>query len=214
VWLAEPVRREVLTELDAKSRGEWHGSDLDQHRTLNRLKVAAVLGILQLAQRPGQDPATIALLGETVPDQHEEAVPDAGIYWPDRPDSYAITEEDWQLAGVVVEKSDATREALIEAGAEHARRRNRARAQEEAERAVIVDEGRDAAMGRRAADTIMRKLDREGGEASAADLKRALRSDLRPSAQEALDALAAIGRIEQVDTHRSDGTGARYRVKL
>ncbi|MBM7278280.1 hypothetical protein JTZ10_10950 [Gordonia rubripertincta] len=105
---------------------------------------------------------------------------------------YEVSTEDWQLAGVLMRESDRTRERIVAALSEAARRSNRAKAHAVAERDDVVAEKRVS----RAANGIVTRLQRAGRVLSHSELRKALRSDLRPEFQPAIDSLLATGAIK------------------
>ncbi|WP_267616911.1 hypothetical protein [Gordonia bronchialis] len=106
-----------------------------------------------------------------------------------RPDE--ITAEDWELAGAVMRVSDATRARVDRVLAEDGRAANRARAHATAERDNAVAERRV----QRAAAGILARLERADGPVSLGVLRKALRSDLRPEFQPAMDRLHDAGSV-------------------
>lgn len=118
-----------------------------------------------------------------------------------------VTEQWWHLAGIVHAVSDRTRADVVTAVREVAQRSNRARAYQEADRAVIVEESRDkqavAAVARRVVERC-----RDGEWHTTGDLRRALRSSRRQYLDEALDRAVAAGQLECDMTEK----GARYRL--
>jgi hypothetical protein len=120
-----------------------------------------------------------------------------------------VDEEDWQLAGVIMDVSDQTRAAVVTTLAATEKRRNTARGRAEAERAVMVDEARDEAAVKRVKRVMLRRLDAVGEEGETDGLLRhAVASRDRGYAAEALARLVDDG---IVDVDRSGPRGARYR---
>lgn len=105
-----------------------------------------------------------------------------------------IGDEDWFLSGVVMAKSDRTRGRIETALSEQARRTNRARAELDGERAMIVDEVKSAGEMQRAVDGIVRHLSRKG-RMSASDLRRTLRVNLREHFADAIATLVESGEV-------------------
>src|SRR5262249_41245797 len=73
-----------------------------------------------------------------------------------------VSEEGWDLAGVVLEVSDLTRATCLEALSASAREANLARGRRDAERAVLVEEGVAEAATKRVCGVILRALERRG----------------------------------------------------
>lgn len=119
-----------------------------------------------------------------------------------------VTDEDWDLSGVVLRKSDATR-----AGVQHTlkaanEQRNEARATAEAKRSLIVTEQVEDAAIKRVSRSVMRKLRKEADWTSHSEVRRAIRANLRGHLDEALERLAEAGQIEADEVAQ----GVRYRV--
>ncbi|NLG48361.1 hypothetical protein [Gordonia sp. (in: high G+C Gram-positive bacteria)] len=105
-------------------------------------------------------------------------------------DGRSITdEEDWELAGLIMRVSDRTRAHIERTLTEKARAANRARAQADSERAVIVDDARQAAEVRRVREGVIRYLTRRGRSARG-DVLRSLKSDIRPHLDTVIDTLS------------------------
>lgn len=85
-----------------------------------------------------------------------------------------VTAEDWTLAGRVMQSSQRTRERVEEVLAERRRKMNQAKARDTADHDEVVADSRL----QRAANSILRKLEREQ-PLPRAKLRRAMRSDLR-----------------------------------
>jgi hypothetical protein len=128
-----------------------------------------------------------------------------------------VTEDDWALAGTVMDVSIGQREAVITAVAAVAEQANEARGRDEARRAQIVAEGTEERGIRRACQVLMRRLDAARGEpVGAGDLRKALRSDQRGWFGEAAARLIATGQAETLSTERDEsghgGKGVQYRA--
>ena len=122
-----------------------------------------------------------------------------------------ITEEDWQLAGVVMRVSDRTRKHCIDVIAAKSSEANQARGEAEAARTVLVGQRVEQDLVRRAGQAIIRKLGRAGGWVSGNDLRKTLDSSLRQHFHTAIELLIEVGQIEseEIDGH---GGGIRYRM--
>jgi hypothetical protein len=101
-----------------------------------------------------------------------------------------VTADDWELAGKVMRCSQRTRERVEEVLAERRRKINRAKARDTADRNEVVADSRL----QRAADTIIRRLEREQ-PLQRAVLRRALRSDQRAEFDAAVAQLMAQGLV-------------------
>jgi hypothetical protein len=129
-----------------------------------------------------------------------------------------ITEEDWQLAGVVHAVSDFTRQRVIDTLAHAKTESNRVRAEAEAHRAIVVDSKLTEHATQRTGQAIMRKLDGVSGDdgwVSRSELRRFLTSRDRPHFDAAIDALVLSGQVEDrghAATHQGH-QGTEYRSK-
>lgn len=115
-----------------------------------------------------------------------------------------VSDEDWQLASVIIDVSDTTRQVCAQALADTSRRANAAKAHDEIDRAEIVE---DRAV-KRAASAIVRTLTRRDGVAGHAEVRRALPSSYRAHFGPAVERLEAAG---QVAAEASD-RGTRLRL--
>lgn len=102
----------------------------------------------------------------------------------------AIEEDDWHLAGHVMEVSAVTRERCRRALTEHRRTENTARALAAVERDEIVAERKS----QRARDAILRKLSRDN-QLTTGELRRSLKVDIRDYYDAALTELLDSGDI-------------------
>jgi hypothetical protein len=112
----------------------------------------------------------------------------------------AITEGDWQLAGVIHEVSDRTRQRVIDRLAETKTENNRVRAEAEAHRAVVVDSKLAEHAVQRAGQAIMRKLSSISGDGWISKSKlrtSSLASKDRGYFDVAIDALKLSGQVEE-----------------
>jgi len=111
----------------------------------------------------------------------------------------AITEEDWQLAGVVHEVSDSPRQRMIDTLAQAKTESNRVRAEAEAHRAVVVDSRLSEHAAQRAGQAITRKLNSTNGTGwvSRSQLRRSMASKDRDHFEVAIDALKLSGQVEE-----------------
>lgn len=120
-----------------------------------------------------------------------------------------ITDDDWQLADVLIRKSTAVRTSIAATLKARARTENVMRAEAEADRTMIVgDRTYDAAL-KRATRAIMRKLARDDGECTFNDVKKAVQHRDRDVTEAALDLLSQSGQLEVFE---GPGKGQRVRA--
>jgi hypothetical protein len=124
----------------------------------------------------------------------------------------AITEEDWQLAGVVHEVSDRTRQRVIDIRDESQRDGNRKRAEAKAHEAIVVDSRLAEHATQRVGRSIMRKLD-HGQWVAHSKLRGSLSSRDRDYFDDAIAALITAGQAESRSAHtdRQDRQGIECR---
>lgn len=160
-----------------------HGVDpLDGHLMLTRLKVAFALMLL-------------------------DATPDAEGTWVGG--RREITEDDWRLAGHLLDVSTATRSAMRSAVDEARRRDNRARGRADAEREVIKVERLEESAIARTRKAILSKLEADK-RATRSKLRQACTSILRDYFDPVFDALIGDGFVRPV---KVDGRRAtRYEL--
>jgi hypothetical protein len=125
--------------------------------------------------------------------------------------SAAITEEDWQLAGVVHAVSDRTRLRMIDTLKTRQRTANAARALEEGHREVIRGQFVENHEVKQACQAITKKLRREGGSVTGKVARDAVPLKLRPRFAEAVDKLSEAGQIE-VEATGGSRKGIRIRL--
>jgi hypothetical protein len=128
---------------------------------------------------------------------------------------YEVTDEDWRLAGTAIKVSDATRKEVVDTLKVRKQAANVARGQDDAVRAVIVEETVDKANLRRVAKLLQSKLTREWVNRS--ELRRSgLANRDRGYFDPAIERLVDVGTVEVEDTGRDDsghgGRGVRYRL--
>lgn len=119
----------------------------------------------------------------------------------------AVTEADWELAGVIAALSEHTRAGVLAVLARTASERNRGRAEAEADRAITVADRIFEDSVKRVSKTALRFL-REHGQGAglgAAELRRRVASRDRDYLDEALYRLTETGLIEANVAH-SGGT--------
>lgn len=100
----------------------------------------------------------------------------------------------WELAGLVMRVSDRTRAGIERTLTERARAANRARAQADSERAVIVDDAKHDAEIRRAREGVIRFLGKRNRVARG-DVLRSLKSDIRAHLDAVIDSLTEEGLV-------------------
>ncbi|SIE01208.1 Bifunctional DNA primase/polymerase, N-terminal [Mycobacteroides abscessus subsp. abscessus] len=140
------------------------------------------------------------------------------LMWLDRR-SDAVSDADWELAGVVMAVSDATRRSVVAALADKAQASNRARGRADAVRASAADEARadlDAERSERVAKNVVSILEGYGGEESRSNVRRKIAQRDRDFFDERVEQeLIDSGRVEAVETVESAGRGPKgYRLRL
>ena len=112
----------------------------------------------------------------------------------------AITEEDWELAGIVKAMSDRTRAQTVGALSEIARRTNEARAKAEAHREVVREENADNGRLERAMN-LVRKHVQEAERITRKKSREKLNYSIRELHAEAVSRLEAAGviHVEQAE---------------
>jgi 5S rRNA maturation endonuclease (ribonuclease M5) len=118
-----------------------------------------------------------------------------------------ISSEDWRLAGIVMAVSDSTREKVAKELAKAVQKQNRARAELEAERALLIEGRKEIDTLHRVGRTMVRKLD-AGRWVSKSDLRKAVSSRDRGYFEAALDKLRETALVEERDT----GHGIQFRL--
>lgn len=121
-----------------------------------------------------------------------------------------VSEEGWQLAGVLMRVSDAVRAHCVEELGAEAREANVRRGEFEGERAAVADEHKEETAIRRTAGALVKRLDAEW--VVHADLRRSLRATSRPYFEPAIERLIQTGQAEHEDfTNEQGRPGRRYR---
>ncbi|MCF3940917.1 hypothetical protein [Gordonia tangerina] len=116
---------------------------------------------------------------------------------------YAISLEDWELAGVLMRRSDSVRARVEATMNDQARRANRAKARAAADREEIMAERKL----QRAKEAVLRRLGRDG-ELATRELRHKIKADIREHLESALAELVDAEQIEEISVAR----GKRYRV--
>jgi len=126
-----------------------------------------------------------------------------------------ITDDDWRIAGIVMEISDQTRTNVVEEIRRTATEINRQKGAAEGARAVVVAETLEAATEKRVARWVVRKLT-ANGPMSGTELRRATESKVRQHLSTVLERLIETGLVKAEDTDRDNeghgGKGVRYQV--
>ena len=105
-----------------------------------------------------------------------------------------VTEDDWRVAGQLIEVSNRVRADLKTVMADRRSRDNRARAHAQADRQQIVDERMTEDRQRRVAKAIVRKLEREAS-ATKRELRKAVTTSIRVDFDPVLDVLLDNGTV-------------------
>lgn len=139
----------------------------------------------------------------------------AALMWLDRRND-AVSKQDWELAGMVMAVSDATRRSVIAALADKAQASNRARGRADTVRAVAAEEARadlDAERIERVTKNVVSILEDFGGEESRSNVRKKLVSRDRSIFEEHVEQeLIESGVIEVIE---SAGRGSKgYRLRL
>ena len=120
-----------------------------------------------------------------------------------------VSEEDWQLAGVIMDVSDRQRRLCESAMRDVSAQANKSRAEAAGVAATITGEVKNRAMIQKAAAAVKRRLDKTPGDwAASSDIRRATRADQRPYFEDAIDALLDAGDIEETSAEHG---GRRFR---
>lgn len=123
-----------------------------------------------------------------------------------------IDEEVWELSGVLMAKSDRTRDAVQRYLAEQAKVENEKRAYAEAQKAIVITETVENAGLTRALKWARGKIGTEW--VTGRDLGRAVKSTIREHLGTALDQMLAAGEIESEEYAAKSGPpGVKYRRK-
>ncbi|MGW4120752.1 hypothetical protein [Nocardia sp. NPDC004711] len=112
--------------------------------------------------------------------------------------SSRVTEDDWELAGHLMQVSDRTRGQIESVLQEQGRAANYARAHSEADRAEVLEQRKLEREQARVKKSVTVKLAR-GQWVSRGELNRALKSDIRPHVDTVLADLESEGAIESRD---------------
>lgn len=121
-----------------------------------------------------------------------------------------VTEDDWRIAGRVMEESKATREAVSRELRDRSSEANAYRGKMEAARAVTVADSVEADAVRKCAQAVKRRL--ADGPLTSSELRRREKSTRRGYLDDALSALVDAGEIVAEPTADTRGNGLRYRL--
>ena len=116
-----------------------------------------------------------------------------------------IQEADWEYAAQLIEISVATRERVMKAAGEHARKRTIAQGKMEGTKAIVVGEEVEQARLSSTSKRVLTVLGRKPEGTLKGNLAKQLSAPQREHLGEALDSLLASGLIRFEDTH--DDTG-------
>lgn len=120
------------------------------------------------------------------------------------------TDEDWNLAGAVMAKSDATRDACRKTIRDAANAQNINRGKADGVRAAVADDEKHFTAVKRVVKKIEATL-ADGDWHASSDIRRALRSTIRTAYDDAAASLELAARIEVEDS--PNGQGKRLRRK-
>lgn len=124
-----------------------------------------------------------------------------------------VTEEDWQLSGALGALSDATRTGVVEHLRRDASKRNRGRAEAEAERAITVRDRQEEDAVKKACAYVLRKLRGAPDGLIGAELSRGTTGARRMILPVALEKLAETGEIVSSEVGGNGTQGLRWNVR-
>jgi Bifunctional DNA primase/polymerase, N-terminal len=127
---------------------------------------------------------------------------------------YEILDEDWRLAGIVMERSNATRAAIQDELSQRAAHASKARGKMTGVQTVEAEETAAEIKTTAAATAIKARLD-NGEWQSRSQLRGSLKATHRPFFDDAMAALETAGDVEerQIATDRADRQGVEYRKR-
>lgn len=117
-----------------------------------------------------------------------------------------VSEDDWELSGLLMAQSVATRNSVQQVLAEKDKRANVARAKRDAQRATVVEESVAESAVKRVTRKLVSKVPADAW-VSGGDLRKSVFSRDRQYYEEAIERLLAAGQIEA----DNDGRTAKYR---
>src|SRR5215212_1843913 len=125
----------------------------------------------------------------------------------------AITEEDWELAGVVHAVSDHTRRRVIDVLEARARDANAARAVSEGRREVIKGSVVEEDEVKRVCQAILKALRKADGDwVTGSTVRSKVARQIRHHFTDAVDLLAEAGQIEAEELEYRSQAGVRIRL--
>jgi hypothetical protein len=125
---------------------------------------------------------------------------------------YEVREDDWDLAGFAMQKSDETRSAIEDHLRDRAARQSAARGKAAGVQKVAADETEHDIKTQAAAKAIRHQLEGRGWRGRS-DLRRAISRTHRPYFDDAITALLAAGIIEERSVDGQGQPGTEYRLK-
>jgi len=126
-----------------------------------------------------------------------------------------VDEEDWDLSAVIMARSNATRQHILDELATERRERNAAEAEAEAHKRIIVEDRVEAKDRQQVASTVRNKLARaEGpdGWVPHAEVRSAVKSKLRGEFDPVITAMLATGAIQRQEVEHRGKPGVVYRL--
>jgi hypothetical protein len=123
-----------------------------------------------------------------------------------------ISDDDWRLAGIVMEVSDRTRRGVTAVLSEKSKAENVSRGRAEGVREAVRDEVLRESCTQRVADKIMQKLKQGNGEIARAELRRAIRHDDRRFFDDAETALVDAGLVDKLPSGNNGPEGFVLRL--
>ncbi len=126
-----------------------------------------------------------------------------------------VDEEDWELSGTVMARSAAVRQEVLDELAADRRDRNRATAEAEAYRAVVVTDRVEQEARRRVTEAVRRTLARaaDDGWVPQSGLRAAMSgASARGLLPSVLDGMVAEGTVERMEFEYRGRQGLRYRL--
>jgi hypothetical protein len=122
-----------------------------------------------------------------------------------------VDDEDWRLAGIVMDVSDATRSSVAGTLRATVKEQSAARGRADGERAVVVEEIKTKAAVKRIGRTLLRKLDSTTWTAGGA-LRKRLSGDDRRYFEDAVEHLVGAGLVEATEGEYRGNRSTQYRL--
>lgn len=122
-----------------------------------------------------------------------------------------VRDDDWVLAGAVIEHSNKVRGQVVKELSEQHAEANRSRAHDEAERAVVVDDRTERHQVQRVTKRVIDRLRQHGGWMAGTELRRATAHRDRQWLDQALEHAVGAGQIEAENTPGQGTPGRRFR---